>query len=277
MRILTDFFHGVALYWRGVRTWASDPALMALGLVPGLITVWLFVVGFIVMTLWLDPLSNWVADALVGDSTAHGLVQLASALAILAGTALVVVYGFVAITTVVGQPFFEKLSHRVDDRLGPVSPGPDWPWWSNAARGAGEGLRMAAVTVPLSLALVILGIVPFVGTVIAWTLGALFGGWFVALEFAAVPFERRGLRLRDRRRVLGRRRAQTVGFGSMAFVMSAFAPLAIVMMPSAIAGGTLLARAALDEDPAYTLTASMHQAPAESPSGESLAATRQVP
>ncbi len=264
MRILSDFFRGVGMYWRGVRTWASDPALMAIGLVPGLITVWLFVVGFFAMTLWLDPFSNWIADVLVGDGGAHGLVQLGAALGILAATALIVVYGFVAITTVVGQPFFEKLSHRVDDRLGPVAPGPDWPWWTNAARGAGEGLRMALVTVPLSLALVLLGIIPFVGTLIAWTLGALIGGWFVALEFAAVPFERRGLRLRDRRRVLGKRRAQTVGFGSMAFIMSAFAPLAIVMMPSAIAGGTLLARAALDDDAQVSLATS-GEAPAAPP------------
>jgi len=112
----------------------------------------------------------------------------------------------------------------------------------------GESLRMSLVTIPLSLALVLLGLVPLVGTVVAWTLGALIGGWFVALEFAAVPFERRGLRLRDRRRILAQRRAHTVGFGAMAFIMSAFAPLAILMMPSAVAGGTLLARAALDED-----------------------------
>ncbi len=258
MRIATDFFRGVGMYWRGVRTWASDPGLMALGLLPGFLTAWLFVAGFFVMTLWLDPLSSWIARLVVGqgEGGAHTFVQLAAALGVIAAAALIMIYGFVAITTVVGQPFFERLSHRVDDRAGPVAPGPDWPWWTNAARGAGEGLRMLLVTVPLSLALVLLGIVPFVGTIIAWTLGALFGGWFVALEFAAVPFERRGLRLRDRRRVLARRRAQTVGFGAMAFIMSIFAPLAIMMMPSAVAGGTLLARAALDEDTQVRLAAS---------------------
>ena len=248
MPIVTDFLRGVGMYWRGVRTWASDPSLMALGLVPGLITAWLFVAAFAAMTLWLDPFSNWIATVIVGDGGAHSIVQVAAALAVVGAGFLIVVYGFVAITTVVGQPFFERLSHRIDDRLGPVPSGPDWPWWLNATRGVGEGLRISLVTLPLSVALVLLGLVPFVGTAVAWTLGALIGGWFVALEFAAVPFERRGLRLRDRRRILSRHRAQTVGFGAMAFIMSAFAPLAILMMPSAIAGGTLLARAALDED-----------------------------
>ena len=244
------------MYWRGVRAWASDPALMALGLIPGLIAVWLFVAAFVATVLWLDSLSNWIATLLVGDGGAHALIQMAAALGVVGPTILIVVYGFVAVTSVIGQPFFERLSHRVDDRLGPVANGPDWPWWLNAARGVGEGLRLALVAIPTSLALLLLGLVPFAGTALAWTLGALIGGWFVALEFTAVPFERRGLRLRDRRRILARRRAQTLGFGAMAFVMSAFAPLAVLMMPSAVAGGTLLARAALDEEERIALATS---------------------
>jgi CysZ protein len=208
------------------------------------------------MVLWLESLSHWIATLLVGGGGAHALVQLAAALGIVGSTILIVVYGFVAVTSVIGQPFFERLSFRVDDRLGPVAIGPDRPWWLNAARGVGEGIRLAVVAIPASLALFLLGLIPLLGTAVAWTLGALIGGWFVALEFTAVPFERRGLRLRDRRRILARRRAQTVGFGTMAFIMSAFAPLAVLMMPSAVAGGTLLARAALDEEDRITLAVS---------------------
>jgi CysZ protein len=247
MRLVTDFLHGVGMYWRGVRTWASDPALMALGLIPGLITAWLFVAAFIAMTLWLDSLSNWIANLAVGEGGAHQLVQVAAALGVAGATLVIVIYGFVATTTVIGQPFFERVSHAVDDVLGPVADGPDWPWWRNAARGVGEGLRISLIAVPASLAVLLIGLVPVVGTAAGWSLGALIGGWFVALELSAVPFERRGLLLRDRRRVLGTRRARTLGFGTMAFVMSAIAPLAILMMPSAVAGGTLLARKAIDE------------------------------
>ncbi|NTV39811.1 MAG: hypothetical protein HGA51_07635, partial [Demequinaceae bacterium] len=53
MRPVTEFLSGVGMYWRGVRAWASDPSLMAMGLVPGLITAWLFVAAFAAMTLWL--------------------------------------------------------------------------------------------------------------------------------------------------------------------------------------------------------------------------------
>lgn len=247
MGAVREFFRGVGLYWRGFRMWSTDPELMAIGLVPGLITASLFVGGFLTMRWWLDPASEWIADRIVGDGGLHDLVQMAATLGIVGAAVLTAVYGFVSITSVVGQPFYEHISHRLDDRLGPVAPGPDWPWWRNAARGVGEGLRISLITVPMSVAIFVVGFVPVIGTALGWATGALVGGWFVALEFAAVPFDRRGLLLRDRRRVLGVRRARTLGFGAMAFVMSAFAPVAVLMMPSAVAGGTLLARLALDE------------------------------
>ena len=161
MRPVTDFLRGVGMYWRGVRTWASDPALMALGLMPGLITAWLFVGAFIAMALWLDSLSNWIASLTVGEGGAHQLVQVAAALGVVGATLLIVVYGFVATTTVIGQPFFERVSHAVDDALGPVADGPDWPWWRNAARGVGEGLRLSLITVPASIAVVLLVLSPW--------------------------------------------------------------------------------------------------------------------
>ena len=247
MRAVRDFCGGVALYWRGFRMWVTDPTLMALGLLPGFITASLLVSGLLAMRWWLEPASSWVADRLTNDGPLHDLVEVAATLGIVGAALLVAIYGFVSITSVVGQPFFEHISHRLDDRLGPVTPGPGWPWWRNAARGVGEGLRISLVTVPVSIVVFVVGFVPVVGTPIGWATGALVGGWFVALEFSAVPFERRGLLLRDRRRVLGVRRARTLGFGAMAFVVSAFAPIAVLMMPSAVAGGTLLARLALDE------------------------------
>jgi CysZ protein len=253
MRALKEFAHGLGLYWRGVRVWSADPSLMAIGLLPGLITMALFVGLFLALGWGLDGATNWMADRAVGaESGLHGIVQVVAALALIGAGVLLAVYAFVTVTSVVGQPFFERISHRVDSRLGPVPEAPAWPWWRNAARGVGEGARLLLLTVPLSLGLFMLGLIPVVGTAAAWTLGLLFGGWFVALEFTAIPFERRGMMLRDRRRILGVHRARTLGFGAMAFAMSALPPLAILAMPSAVAGGTMLARLAIDEAAAKT-------------------------
>jgi CysZ protein len=220
---------------------------MALGLVPGLITWAIFLFLFAGMWLWLDDFARWVGRELSSDDNVSSLIAAAVVFAGIAGALLLLVYAFVSIASVVGQPFFESLSHRVDDRCGDVPDGPGWPWWRNAIRGIGEGLRLFLVQAPISMSLFFIGLIPVVGTITAWSLGALIGGWFVALEMTSIPFERRGLVLRDRRKALGARRARTVGFGTMAFLMAIVPPLAAATMPAGVAAGTILARRSLGE------------------------------
>lgn len=247
MRASRDFVEGVRLYWRGFKTWSRDPKLMLIGIIPGLITWAIFIVLFTGMWFWLDDLARWTAAQVTEDDVLSGLIAAAIAFAFVAGALLLLVYAFVSITSVVGQPFFERISHSVDDRLGTVPDGPGWPWWRNAWRGVGEGLRLFLFQMPLSIGIFFIGLIPGVGTVISWTLGALIGGWFVALEMTSIPFERRGLVLRDRRRALANRRARTLGFGTMAFIMSIIPPLAAATMPAGVAAGTILARHSLGE------------------------------
>lgn len=247
VRASRDFLDGIRLYWRGFKTWSRDPKLMLIGIIPGLITWAIFIVLFTGMWFWLDDLARWVAAQITEDDVLSGLIAAAIAFAFVAGALLLLVYAFVSITSVVGQPFFERLSHSVDNRLGPVPDGPGWPWWRNAWRGIGEGLRLFLLQMPLSIGIFFIGLIPVVGTITSWTLGALIGGWFVALELTSIPFERRGLVLRDRRRALGQRRARTLGFGTMAFIMSIVPPLAAATMPAGVAAGTILARHSLGE------------------------------
>jgi CysZ protein len=247
VRIVRDFIEGVRLYWRGFRTWSKDPKLMALGIVPGLLTWALFALLFTGMWFWLDDLARWTGERLSSNDQISSLIAAAVVFSGIFGALLLLVYAFVSIASVVGQPFFEALSHKVDDRYGDVPDGPGWPWWRNAIRGIGEGLRLFLVQAPISMSIFFIGLIPVVGTITAWTLGALFGGWFVALEMTSIPFERRGLVLKDRRRALGARRARTLGFGTMAFLMAIVPPLAAATMPAGVAAGTILARRSLGE------------------------------
>jgi CysZ protein len=90
-----------------------------------------------------------------------------------------------------------------------------------------------------------IGFVPVAGQVLAPVLAALVAGWFLALELSAVPFERRGLRLAGRRQALRRDRLAALGFGISVFVCFLVPFGAILLMPAAVAGGTLLARRVL--------------------------------
>ncbi len=246
MRVIRDVAWGIRLYGRGLSLWRSRPGLAALGLVPGLVTAWAFTIAFIALFMSLDAVSDALADALVGASRWHDLVQVAAAFAVVGGALVIAVVTFVSVTSLVGQGVFERISRRVDEMLGPVPQVEDSPWWRSLGRSVGEGASMIALSVPLAIAVGVIGIVPVVGAIAAWILGATVGGWLLALEFTAGPFERRGITFSERKRLLRQRRAVAIGFGATAFIASSFAPLAVVTMPLSVAGGSHLARFVLD-------------------------------
>jgi CysZ protein len=242
------FWFGVGLLRRGLRTWRTDPTVMLLGLIPGVIAA--AVVAALVTTLAinLDPITEWIASFASGVPDAFApLVQVFVAIGLIWAVGLTIVYGFTSFTLLIGQPFFESISRRVDDSLGPVPALPARPWFAELMGNIGERIVRLMLAALVSVGLFLLGLVPLVGTAIAAILGLLMGGWLLALELTDSPFERRGHRLRYRRYALGNRRRVTLGFGVAAFLVFLIPGGAVLAMSGAVAGGTLLTRHTLGE------------------------------
>ena len=233
---------GARQVWQGVRTWGTSPRLMLLGLIPGAVTAAVFGTGAVVLVTQVARIGDAIATATVGaDGWLHDAVQVVSMLAVLGAAAVIGVYTFTAFTLLIGQPFFERLSREVDLRAGVHGVEPEESAWRGMARGVGEALRLALLTVPLALGLFLVGLIPGVGGPVALALGAAFGGWFLALELTAYPLARRDvLALQRRRAVLRAHRARVVGFGAAVFLLFLIPLGALVFMPAAVAGATHL-------------------------------------
>ena len=80
------------------------------------------------------------------------------------------------------------------------------------------------------------------GQIIAPILAGTLGGWVLALELTSVPFERRGKRFRERRAMLRARRPMAIGFGVATFVCFLIPLGAVLVMPAAVAGATIMSR-----------------------------------
>jgi CysZ protein len=245
---LREFFTGVGLLGQGLRVWLTAPRLMLLGVVPALIVGALFLVGIIALGLNLDGIATAVtpfADAW-GEPLRTG-IRVIAGLAFLAVAVLVVIYTFTTVTLIVGDPFYEKIWRHVESRFGAVPQAPPRGFWRGVGRDVGTGLRMLIPTIFAGLALFVLGFIPLVGTILAATLGAFVGGWFLAVELAGLGFDARGLSLRERRQTLCARRAMTLGFGVATYLLFLLPLGAVLVMPAAVAGATLLTRRALGE------------------------------
>src|SRR5207247_734969 len=149
---------------------------------------------------------------------------------------------FAALVQLVGGMFHEVLCDRVEALLGsPPVPEPG-ATLARLRRGIVETVWTFALYLVLCLPLFALGFVPIAGQTVAPAMEILLGGFFLALELTRIPMERRGWRLRERLRVLWRRRAESFGFGITLFLLFLVPGMNILALPGAIVGGVLLVR-----------------------------------
>jgi CysZ protein len=245
-RPVGGFFAGVGLLGRGLAMYARSPGVLLIGLVPAVIAFALLFSGFVAVCYFIGPESRAVTWFAHGWSTgARDLVQLIAGIAIIGVTALLSIVAFTALTLAIGDPFYEKISEHVDERFGGVPDAVRLPWWRGIWRGIGESVRLLAFSAVVGLLLFVAGFLPAVGQTVVPAIGALVGGWALALELTAVPFARRGMRLRQRRQVLRQHRWMALGFGTAVFACFLIPLGAIIVMPAAVAGATLMTRRVL--------------------------------
>ena len=228
--------------------WRKAPALMLLGVVPALIVGTAFIFAIVAIGLNLEFIAGAITPfANEWDEPYRVGVRVLAGLAFLAAAILLLIYLFTTVTLIVGEGFYERIWRDVEGQYGPVPDAAEMGFWKSLGSGIADGLRMLVPTALIGVSLFLLGFIPLAGTAIAAVLGALVGGWFLAVELTGFAFNGRGWSLRERRRALRGRRAMTVGFGVATYLLF-FVPLgAILVMPAAVAGATLLSRRVLGE------------------------------
>jgi CysZ protein len=238
---------------RGIAMYGRNPGLILLGIVPALVSSLLILAVFGLLIYFLGDITSgitWFADR--WSPWERDSIHVLAGISVLGAAGFLAVVTFTSVTLAVGEPFYEKISERVERQLGGTAT-VELPVWSEFWRGISESLRTVAVSAAIGIPLFFAGFIPGVGQTVVPVIAALFGGWFLAVELTGVAFARRGLRLRDRRRILATRRPMAVGFGAAVFLCFLIPLGAVLIMPAAVAGATLLARRVLDETAPQTV------------------------
>ena len=249
--VVRRFFAGARFLAKGLGLWATSPKLMLLGAIPALIVgavllaaVVLFALNLDTIAVWLTPFAEgWNEPFRTATRVAAGLA--ASVIVVYAG-----LFTFTAVTLTVGDPFYERIWREVERRDGGAIPEPDAAFWVSVRRSVGNGIRMFATTAVIGVTLFACGFIPVVGQILVPVLGAVFGGWLLALELSGFAFDARGLSLRQRRRMLAANRAGTLGFGVATYLLFLIPLVAVFAMPAAVAGATMLSREAIAQEAA---------------------------
>ncbi len=235
---------GPAYLLRGLRWWRLRPGLMLLGVAPALVVLAVLVAALVVLVLQVGSLAAAVTPFADGwaDPWRPSLRALV-AVAVVAAAALLATVVFTGLTLAVGDPFYERVWAGVERSLGDPPAGDGGPWW----RAARDGVGLALLGTLVGLLLLLVGLVPVVGTLTALVGGLALGGRLLATELLSRPLAARGLDRTARRELERHRRGTVWGFG-VAVQACFLVPLgAVVVMPAAVAGATELARALLDD------------------------------
>jgi CysZ protein len=241
--IVRDFVTGIRYFGQGLELLLRRPKLLLIGMLPAAATTALLLGGMIALLLNLGDLTALVTP--FADHWASGLrlaTRVVAGVTMVGGSVLLGLVGFTALTSVVGDPFYEHIAERLEDDLGAtVEVRARRSWWKLQLLGIRDAIVLLGRSLLLTVALFVAGFLPVVGQTVVPVLVVLVTAWFMALEVVAVPFYRRGISLRGRTKMLRRRRMLAVGLGLPAAVACMIPLMAIVVMPVAVAGGVLVA------------------------------------
>jgi CysZ protein len=228
---------------RGIGLFLGTPGVRLLGILPVVLAALVVLTLLGLLLVYLDELAGALTPfADRWDEDTRTLVRVGAGLALLLGSTAVLVVSFTVIAQIIGQPFYERISDRIEHQLGAPPAGADAPWWRTFPRASLESALLLALTLACTAPLFLLGLVPVLGQTVIPVVQALVAGFFLAVELLAIPLERRGLHLTGRLRFVWRHRAQTLGFGITAFLLFLVPLMNVLAMPGAVVGATLLVR-----------------------------------
>jgi CysZ protein len=243
-----EFWWGIRLLGRGFATYGRSPGLLFLGMIPAFIALAVVIGGLVALWSFVDDLAalvTWFADD--WSEGWRQLLRVLVGIVIVAASLLIAAISYTALTLLIGDPFYEKISEKIDERFGGTGFGEELPWYKTFRRNLVDSIRLIALGVVLSIPVFLIGFIPVVGQVVAMVLNAVIGGWLIAVELTGIPFNRRSIWLTERRKLLRANRALAMGFGVPVFLLLLIPPAAILVIPAAVVGSTLLCRRVLGQ------------------------------
>lgn len=248
---MRDLGTGFKYLLKGQRWVARHGGQYGLGLLPGLITLVLYAAALLALALWGEDLVTWgtpFADD--WSSPWLGLFRGLLAAVLFALGLFLAVLTFTAVTLLIGQPFYENLSEKVDRDVSPDGTAPEsgLPLWRELWISARDSLRILVRAMLWSILLFALGFVPVAGQTVVPAVGFVVTGFFLTEELTGVALQRRRVELRERLALLRSRRTLVWGFGTPLVLAFLIPFVAVFLMPGAVAGATLMARELLGEE-----------------------------
>ncbi|MET7506344.1 EI24 domain-containing protein [Streptomyces albidoflavus] len=248
-----DLGVGFRYLMNGQRWALSHGKTFGLGLLPGLITLVVYAAALVALAFGADDLIAWATPFADGwGSPWLGLFRGFLTAVLFALGLMLAVITFTSVTLLVGSPFYDAVSERVDASVDGNVPTSGRSFWHDLWVSTRDSLRILVRAAIWGVLLFALGFIPVVGQTAIPVIGFFVTGFFLTEELASVALARRDVDLRARLTLLRSRRTLAWGFGVPLALAYVIPFVAVFLMPGAVAGATLLSRDLLGEPTAPT-------------------------
>ena len=147
-------------------------------------------------------------------------------------------YLFTIVANIVSSPFNALLSIKVEEALIGKSLVSNISMWVILPRAIMRELSKLRYLLPRLLGLLVLSVIPGIN-VVAPFLWVLFSGWMMAIQYTDYAADNNEVSFKELRQRLARNRIDSVLFGVPAYLMLAIPVLNLLLLPVAVAGGTV--------------------------------------
>ncbi|MGZ3143373.1 EI24 domain-containing protein [Lentzea chajnantorensis] len=249
--MIKDFGAGFGLLLRGFRLVFSSPKRVLVGALPAVLTAVLMITGWTLLFTNIDSVAGWLtgfADS--WSETSRSIVEVAVGISVVVAALGLSVLLFTAITLMIGGPFYEYIAEEVEDELGGVPEAEQVGFWRGFVVGLRGTLLLVGTSVLFAVPLFLGGFIPIVGQTLIPVLAVCINGYLLGIELTGIPFTRRGRTFKQRRKLLATRRSLVLGFAVPTYLLCLIPLAALVVIPAAMAGGTVLSHRLLSGEQA---------------------------
>jgi CysZ protein len=230
-----SFAEGVEAFFDGARL-ARAPGLKRYTWLPLLLSFMVIAIGLFVAFGYLGTLGVHLIALLPEwlGFVSFILLPLLYLLGLLIGAWL-----FALLAVLLASPFLGDLSLAVERQSSGSGPDDAPSVWASVLGSLAREVRKLGYYLPRLIVVFLVTLIPVVNAA-APVLWFVFGAWVMAIQFCDYPYENRGRPFRDTVTLLRGNRATALGFGSCATLAMAIPLINLLLIPAAVAGGTLL-------------------------------------
>ncbi len=228
-------FHGVQQFVTGALI-ARSSQLVRYSWAPALSSAIIIGLGLVLASSYVSEFSTWLVNQL--PDWLSFIDQLLTPLLLLFGLLFGAwTFGFLAV--IIAGPFLGNLSRKVELLEHREAPDDTRSFLEGLLAGIVREARKLGYYLPRLFLVVLITLIPVIN-VISPIIWFLFGAWTMAVQFCDYPTENRNLPFSDTLERLRRHRGAALGFGSCTTLFLAIPVVNFLVIPIAVAGGTLL-------------------------------------